>query len=123
MPRRAVLLDPLSHAAAARERLRGEAMTQSGRRSKERIYAGVDSGLEEGLKYFLSSTLKFLFAVRLGSKHNIRASILASSLCLDSASMRGGSIKGPGSIISTSVVNGDRGHGGGAPTGNVDCSH
>ena len=97
-------------------------MTQSARRSKERIYAGVDSGLEEGLKYFLSSTLKFLFAVRLGSKHNIRASILASSLCLDSASMRGGSIKGPGSIISTSVVNGDRGHGGGAPTGNVYCS-
>ena len=102
-------------------------MTQSDRRLKERIYAGVDSldsGLEEGLKYFLSSTLKFLFAVRLGSKHNIRASILASSLCLDSASMRGGSIKGPGSIISTSVVNGERGHGGvGAPTGNVFCSH
>ena len=61
----------------------------------------------------------FLLSVRLGSKHNIRASILASSLCLDSASMRGGSIKGPGSIISTSVVNGERGHGGGAPAGNV----
>ena len=59
----------------------------------------------------------FFVSVRLGSKHNIRASILASSLCLDSASMRGGSIKGPGSIISTSVVNGERGHGGGAPTG------
>ena len=61
----------------------------------------------------------FFVSVRLGSKHNIRASILASSLCLDSASMRGGSIKGPGSIISTSVVNGERGHGGGAPTGKV----
>ena len=44
--------------------------------------------------------------MRLGSKHNIRASILASSLCLDSASLAGGlgskacSIKGPGSIVS-----------------------
>ena len=33
------------------------------------------------------------FPVRLGSKHNVRASILASSLCLESASLRGGSIK------------------------------
>ncbi len=52
------------------------------------------------------------FLVRLGSKHNVRASILASSLCLDSSSLRlggngslagsvaGGSIKGV--IINTS---------------------
>ncbi len=44
--------------------------------------------------------------MRLGSKHNIRASILAatassSSLCLDSASLRGGIIKGPGSVASS----------------------
>ena len=47
------------------------------------------------------------FAVRLGSKHNVRASILASSLCLDSASLRGGSIKShlscAGSVIAPSV--------------------
>ena len=42
----------------------------------------------------LSSILTlYFFVVRLGSKHNVRASILASSLCLDSASLRGGSIK------------------------------
>ena len=35
----------------------------------------------------------FSISVRLGSKHNVRASILASSLCLESASLRGGSIK------------------------------
>ena len=48
-----------------------------------------------------------LFSVRLGSKHNVRASILASSLCLDSASLRGGSIKShlscAGSVIAHSV--------------------
>ena len=37
---------------------------------------------------------RFIYiSVRLGSKHNVRASILASSLCLESASLRGGSIK------------------------------
>ena len=34
-----------------------------------------------------------LVSVRLGSKHNVRASILASSICLETASSRGGSIK------------------------------
>ena len=56
----------------------------------------------------LDLTHKFvLFPVRLGSKHNVRASILASSLCLDSASLRGGSIKShlscAGSVIAHSV--------------------
>ena len=37
--------------------------------------------------------LSIYILVRLGSKHNVRASILASSLCLESASLRGGSIK------------------------------
>jgi hypothetical protein len=69
------------------------------------------------LDYYISSFPLFYISVRLGSKHNIRASILASSLCLDSASMRGGSVKGPGSLISASVVNGERGGVGGGGGG------
>ena len=45
-----------------------------------------------------------IFSVRLGSKHNVRASILASSLCLDSASLRMGSIKSSTSIAGSVVA-------------------
>ena len=54
----------------------------------------------------------FFFSVRLGSKHNVRASILASSLCLDSASLRdAGSIKShscAGSVSGRSLSEGRR---------------
>lgn len=62
--------------------------------------------MTSGNSPFISKEARYNFltrSVRLGSKHNVRASILASSLCLDSTSLAGskmGSIKGPGSIVS-----------------------
>ena len=59
-------------------------------------------------KYLTKLNYNFsYFSVRLGSKHNVRASILASSLCLDSASLRAGSIKShsiAGSVIAHSLT-------------------
>merc|ERR1719400_2229071 len=65
--------------------------------------------MTSGNSPFISKEARYSFlsrSVRLGSKHNVRASILASSLCLDSASLRGGSIKSvsyAGSVIAHSL--------------------
>merc|ERR1719278_553613 len=66
--------------------------------------------MTSGNSPFISKEARYSFlsrSVRLGSKHNVRASILASSLCLDSASLRGGSIKSvslAGSVIAHSLT-------------------
>ena len=66
-----------------------------------------DKSVQNRTPRYIIMIIYFLhFAVRLGSKHNVRASILASSLCLDSASLRGGSIKSvsyAGSVIAHSL--------------------
>merc|ERR1719414_545202 len=71
--------------------------------------------MTSGNSPFISKEARYSFlsrSVRLGSKHNVRASILASSLCLDSASLRdAGSIKShscAGSVSGRSLSEGRR---------------